>query len=107
VLTVLEDHGEATAADGSDLPHAARLNRLNAHRPGRQQSTEQHSVIAEPHSKRLIPVPWLQWLTRTEGHIPREHDLTIVTADDPFAPGQLDFDRGHSPIIPDARRISS
>jgi hypothetical protein len=39
----------------------------------------------------------------------REHDLTIVTPNDPFAPGQLDHDRSHDSIVADeaARHVSA
>jgi hypothetical protein len=99
VLPVLKDHGIGAAADRGGLPYARRLDRLDADRSRREQSTEQHPVIAEPDANWLIPVPRLQWLTPVHGHVVREYDLAIVTSNDSFAPGQLDQDGSYDLIV--------
>jgi hypothetical protein len=38
-------------------------------------------------------------LARAQGDVVREHDLAIVTANDSFAPGQLDQDGSHDLIV--------
>lgn len=99
VLSVLKDDRVGAAADRSGLPNAGRLDRLDADRSRREQSPEQHPVIAEPDANRLIPVPWLEWLAPVQADVVREQDLAIVTANDSFAPGQLDQDGSHHSIV--------
>ena len=99
VLSVLKDHRIGAAADRGGLPYARRLDRLDADRSRREQSTEQHPLIAEPDTNRLIPVVRLERLTPVQGDVVREHDLAIVTANDAFAPGQLDQDGSHDSIV--------
>lgn len=95
VLSVLEDHRIRAAANSGRFPHARRFNGFDAHRSGREQSAEQHPLIAERQPKRLIPVPRLQRLTSVQGDVVRQLDLAVA-ADDAFAPGQLDHDTGHA-----------
>lgn len=99
VLSVLKDHRIGAAADRGGLPHARRLDRLDADRSRREQSTEQHPLIAEPDADRLIAVMRLQRLAPFQRDVVREHDLTIVTANDAFAPGQLDQDGSHDSVV--------
>ena len=56
VLSVLKDHRLGAAADRGGLPHARRLDRLDADRSKREQSAERHPLIAEPDANRLVPV---------------------------------------------------
>ena len=89
-LTVLKDHRIGTAADRSGQPYARRLDRLYADRSRREQSTEQHPLIAEPDANRLIGVVRLERLAPVQGDVMRKHDLAIISANDALAPGQLD-----------------
>jgi hypothetical protein len=41
----------------------------------------------------------LKWLAPVQGDVVREHDLAIVTANDSFAPGQLDQNGSHDLIV--------
>jgi hypothetical protein len=90
VFPVLKDDRVGAAAERGGLPNSRRLDRLDADRPRREQSTKQHPVIAEPEANRLIPVVRLEWLAPVQGDVVREHDLAIVTTNDSFAPGQFD-----------------
>ena len=99
MLSVLKDHRIGAAADRGGLPYASRLDRLDADRSRRDQSTEQHPLIAEPDANRLIPVPRLERLAPVQSDVVREHDLAIVTANDAFAPGELDQDDSQDSIV--------
>ena len=87
-------------ADRGNLPHAGRLDSLDADRSRWEQSTEQRPLIAEPDTNWLVPVPRLELLTPVLGDVVREHDLAIVTSNDAMAPCQLDQDRSHDAIVP-------
>ncbi len=99
LLAVLEDHRVRALADRGDLPYAGRLNSLDAYRPGWKQPTEQHPLLAEPDTNGLVPVPRLERLPPVQGDVVREHDLAIVTPDDPLATTQLNQDGSHDSIV--------
>ena len=99
-LGVLKDHRVRVLADRGNLPHAGRLDSLDADRSRWEQSTEQRPLIAEPDTNWLVPVPRLELLTPVLGDVVREHDLAIVTSNDALAPWQLDQDRSHDAIVP-------
>jgi len=99
VLSVFKDHRIGAGTDRGGLAHAGRRDRLDADRSRREQSTEQHPLIAEPDANRLIPVPRLERLAPVQGDIVREHDLAIVTTNNAFTAGQLDQDGSHDSIV--------
>ncbi|MGA8337492.1 MAG: hypothetical protein WB761_22340, partial [Solirubrobacteraceae bacterium] len=77
MLSILKDHRIRAAADRGSLPHARRLDRLDADRSRREQSTEQHPLLAEPDANRLIFVVRLERLAPVQGDVVGEHDLAI------------------------------